>query len=110
MDAQDAGLSEAYNNAVLVLKEFRDAHMIIAALYILGPARRAKAAALGRDVSFGNAMESDGVKGTGGTDVVKFLKDIRNRTANTVTQLNARSLVDDIWVVLMDIVNSRKLD
>ena len=84
MDAQDAGLSEAYNIAVLALKEFRDAHMIIAALYILGPARRAKAAALGRDVSIGNAMESDGVKGTGGTDLVKFSKDIRNRTGNTV--------------------------
>lgn len=84
MDAHDAGLLEAYNNAVLALKEFRDAHMIIAALYILGPARRAKAAALGRDVIISNATESDGVKGTGGTDLVKFLKDIRNRTGNTV--------------------------
>ena len=84
MDAHDAGLLEAYNNAVLALKEFRDAHMIIAALYILGPARRAKAAAIGRDVVISNAMESDGVKGTGGTDLVKFLKDIRNRTGNTV--------------------------
>jgi indoleamine 2,3-dioxygenase len=84
MGGHDAGLLEAYNNAVLALKEFRDAHMIIAALYILGPARRAKAAALGRDVIINNAMESDGVKGTGGTDLVKFLKDIRNRTGNTV--------------------------
>ena len=41
----DAGreLGEKYNEAVMALKEFRDAHMIIAALYILGPARRVAA-------------------------------------------------------------------
>jgi indoleamine 2,3-dioxygenase len=82
MDTNDSGLLEAYNNAVLALKEFRDAHMIIAALYILGPARRAKAAAIGRGV--GSTMESGGVKGTGGTDLVKFLKDSRNRTGKTI--------------------------
>ncbi len=41
-DAGDEGLSSAYNTAIKALKTFRDAHMIIVTLYILGPARRAK--------------------------------------------------------------------
>jgi hypothetical protein len=44
MDRNDEALMMAFNLAVIALKEFRDAHIIIAALYILGPARRAAAA------------------------------------------------------------------
>lgn len=40
MAVGDRGLEEVYNAAVVALKEFRDGHMIIATLYILGPARR----------------------------------------------------------------------
>ncbi|KAF8150198.1 Indoleamine 2,3-dioxygenase [Crassisporium funariophilum] len=85
MNSDDADLLAAFNHAVLALKEFRDAHMIIAALYILGPARRAaKLASRGVDhadeVTSSPSQASDSVKGTGGTDLVKFLKDTRNRT------------------------------
>ncbi|TFK36759.1 Indoleamine 2,3-dioxygenase [Crucibulum laeve] len=79
METGNADLLEAYNLAVLALKEFRDAHMVIATLYILGPARRAAKAANEYDHS-----SQDPLKGTGGTNLVKFLKDTRNRTKETL--------------------------
>lgn len=88
MNAKDEKLLEAFNAAVLALKAFRDAHMIIATLYILGPARRA--AKLAAEVA---AKESGGagpekvqlsVKGTGGSDLVVFLKETRERTKETM--------------------------
>lgn len=82
---KDEALQEAYNRAVLALKEFRDAHMIIATMYISGPARRvakAKAEAAGRSMpTF--ACEKP-LKGTGGTDLVRFLKETRNRTSEAM--------------------------
>ena len=60
---------EAYNEAVLALKEFRTVHVRIATLYIVSQARKA----IGAEVS-------EGVKGTGGTELVPFLKGVRDRT------------------------------
>lgn len=77
ISAGNAGLEEVYNAAVIALKDFRDGHMIIATLYISGPARRAAQRA---DVTSGNCV----LKGTGGTDLVKFLKDTRNRTIEAI--------------------------
>lgn len=87
----------AYNAAVASLRRFRDAHMTIVALYILGPARRAKQAGevglgatgngAGAHPEFHAAAEKDGdapEKGTGGTDLVMFLKGVRDRTAGAV--------------------------
>jgi indoleamine 2,3-dioxygenase len=79
----DRGLGEAYNMAVAALKEFRDAHMIIATLYILGPARRAAHIA-GEGMQRETRGGGEPLKGTGGTDLVRFLKDTRNRTNETV--------------------------
>ncbi|KAM6490728.1 Indoleamine 2,3-dioxygenase [Amanita muscaria] len=73
-------LKNAYNHAVRALKGFRDAHMIIAALYILGPARRTREAA---NEALIKEKEMP-LKGTGGTDLVHFLKDTRTRTVNTL--------------------------
>ena len=85
LDRNDEALSIAFNRAVLALKEFRDAHMIIAALYILGPARRAAKRRLEFFEADGvNATSRQPMKGTGGTDLVKFLKDTRNRTKETI--------------------------
>jgi indoleamine 2,3-dioxygenase len=98
MDRNDEALMMAFNLAVIALKEFRDAHMIIAALYILGPARRAAAAK--RKLLLEVAAEAGVIhpttpppraqppKGTGGTDLVRFLKDTRDQTKEAVIQVD----------------------
>ena len=107
----DAELLDAFNKAVKSLKEFRDAHMIVATLYILGPARKAAkmkaelktrererlavreaaTAVVGKWMRVGEGEWGSGrevprtpLKGTGGTDLVRFLKDTRNRTSETM--------------------------
>ncbi|KAF8343598.1 Indoleamine 2,3-dioxygenase [Amanita rubescens] len=84
-------LTSAYNRAVKALKVFRDAHMIIAALYILGPARRAADRVAAMGMGEGKAEKvKDGEKerkpviGTGGTALVTFLKATRSRTMSTI--------------------------
>jgi len=67
------GLLDAFNASVESLKEFRDTHIRIVAIYIAGPARRAAE-------SFGQTGEG-GVKGTGGTNAMSFVKSTRNNTA-----------------------------
>lgn len=88
MQKDDSKLRNAYNKAVVALKDFRDAHMIIAALYILGPARRAVRRKGDLDSDGGYSVSEVGnsraVKGTGGTELVKFLKDTRMRTTETL--------------------------
>ena len=81
--ARDGELEEAYNRAVGALKKFRDAHMIIAHLYILGPERRAVGLRNSMGLQ-GKGTRRDPVKGTGGTDLVTFLKDTRTRTIEAV--------------------------
>lgn len=71
----DSALLEAYNATVRCLKEFRDAHLIIVTLYILLPAKRARAAAQ-------QEQEKAPIQGTGGTDLVNFLKGVRDRTSD----------------------------
>lgn len=76
--ADSPQLLEAYNAAVLSLKELRDAHLIIVTMYIVSPARKAQ-----KELEAGsNRVEEAGpLKGTGGTELMKFLKDVRNGTA-----------------------------
>lgn len=96
-NTDDTTLLDAYNKTVIALKEFRDAHMIIAALFILGPARRAaKLAAehpkrnkvLATTLSKSESQGKVPTKGTGGTDLVKFLKATRTRTLETIIPHN----------------------
>ncbi|KAG2154008.1 Indoleamine 2,3-dioxygenase [Suillus clintonianus] len=81
----DAELLDAYNSAVQSVKAFRDAHIKIVAIYIIGPAARERmelqnagpeAQEVGRGV----------LKGTGGTDLVRFLKGVRDKTAEAVIE------------------------
>ena len=73
------GLLDAFNASIESLKEFRDTHVRIVAIYIVGPARRAAE-------RLGQAGEG-GVKGTGGTDAMSFVKSTRNNTvASTLSQ------------------------
>ncbi|KAF8635062.1 hypothetical protein AX15_000554 [Amanita polypyramis BW_CC] len=81
-DGREGELRMAYNKVVKALKEFRDAHMIVAALYILGPARRARDRV--RLVAASDEKVGEPVKGTGGTELVTFLKDTRTRTMNAI--------------------------
>lgn len=85
--AKNPALSEAYNESVQALKEFRDSHMIIVALYIIGPAKKARERAEAQaraeqGIEEGGAHTA--LKGTGGTDLVKFLKGVRDQTAGNV--------------------------
>ena len=83
IDKNDESLMTAFNLAVIALKEFRDAHMIIASLYILGPARRAAKRKLEVAEAGVHGIRQP-MKGTGGTDLVKFLKDTRNQTKEAI--------------------------
>jgi len=88
---------EAYNAAVMALKEFRDAHMIIAALYIIIPAshpRKQQTEQAYPQVESdyispsGETHHKEGVlKGTGGTDLVRFLKSVRDQTKSALMTL-----------------------
>ncbi|KAI5123804.1 hypothetical protein M0805_009099 [Coniferiporia weirii] len=97
-DARNPELLAAYNAAVDALRTFRNAHLRIVALFIVGPARRIEAgnrtmllaqpAALSAgDVPRKSDMENGGdggVKGTGGTNAMTFLKGVRDRTADAI--------------------------
>ncbi|KAI0052088.1 Indoleamine 2,3-dioxygenase [Auriscalpium vulgare] len=63
----------AYNVCVVALREFRTFHVRIATLYIVNQARRAA-----ETTSTESAQEK--AKGTGGTELLPFLKGIRDRT------------------------------
>ncbi|KAI5993972.1 Indoleamine 2,3-dioxygenase, partial [Pisolithus albus] len=67
-------LVEAYNQAVGAVKGFRDAHIRIVALYIIGPASRERT---------GGERH---LKGTGGTQLAQFLKGVRDNTADALLQ------------------------
>uniref|UniRef100_A0A0W0EUN6 Aminotransferase class I/classII large domain-containing protein n=1 Tax=Moniliophthora roreri TaxID=221103 RepID=A0A0W0EUN6_MONRR len=75
----DSKLLDAYNQSVAALKEFRDAHIIIVTLYIVGPARRAKVA---KDQE--GSRDPESLKGTGGTNLARFLKDVRDGTMDAL--------------------------
>jgi len=91
----DKSILEAYNAVLGSMKGFRDAHMVIVGLYIIGPARHAgrTSSVSGREAQEGKIAEAfhtddgiQGLKGTGGTDLVKFLKGVRDQTASTYLQ------------------------
>lgn len=64
-------LWDAYNVAVSALKVFRDAHVRIVAIYIVGPSRK------------GQRPECE-LRGTGGTNSIRFVKSVRDQTAGAV--------------------------
>jgi indoleamine 2,3-dioxygenase len=78
MLTSDVGLMEAYNSSVLALKEFRDAHMIIVTLYVVGPSRRLAKL----DSPSGDDDEKGKDRAVG--DMVRLLKGFGTRTAGTV--------------------------
>ncbi|KAG7089187.1 hypothetical protein E1B28_010889 [Marasmius oreades] len=87
-DARNTALLDAYNQAIVALKGFRDKHIILVSLYIVGPARRASIRT--RDEIGGGGEgtgETSDLKGTGGTNLVKFLKDVRDGTKGATIRM-----------------------
>lgn len=86
----DPGLIEAYNDAVHAVKQFRDAHIRIVALYIIIPATREKRAAKVAEEA-GLDEERPPLRGTGGTHLVQFLRGVRDKTAEAVVGAESNS-------------------
>ncbi|KAJ6561790.1 Indoleamine 2,3-dioxygenase [Mycena capillaripes] len=80
----DGTLLDAYNSAVGALKRFRDYHITIVTSYIIQPARRAAAAKTEGVASVDAEQQEAPLKGTGGTDLARFLKAVRDRTTAAV--------------------------
>ncbi|KAJ1943339.1 tryptophan 2,3- dioxygenase [Linderina macrospora] len=78
---QRAELRQAYNQCVELMKTFRDKHIMIVSRYVIAPAK-AGPSIQGRA---GSARDGDEAtaKGTGGTDAIKFLRQMRAETTNT---------------------------
>ena len=79
----DAKLVEAYDASVNAVKEFRDAHIRIVAIYIIGPAGRERRAVREAEEA-GREEKRPPLTGTGGTHLVQFLKGVRDKTAEAV--------------------------
>ena len=83
---EDRELVDSYNAAVQALKEFRDAHMMTVTLYIISPAARARKAQAELVAKENDQKEKERkpLKGTGGTNLVQFLKGVRDQTKNAI--------------------------
>lgn len=84
--SSDQKFLSAYNAAVQSLKELRDAHLIIVTLYIVGPARRK---AQPKEVIEPPADPAPLI-GTGGTQLMKFLKGVRDGTHGALIGSNVQ--------------------
>lgn len=76
MESDVPEMVKGYDEAIESLKKFRDAHMRVVYRFIVGPAREEKMKAA-------KARKEEGekeLKGTGGTNLVSFLKATRDRT------------------------------
>ncbi|KAI5477079.1 indoleamine 2,3-dioxygenase [Pseudohyphozyma bogoriensis] len=109
LSSQHPTLTPAYNTAVQAMKVFRDSHFKLVARFIIGPSRSEP----GRESVFWDEWEKkrvekerqeverkrveaeaaearkesgEGLKGTGGTELVKFLKTCRERTKEAILE------------------------
>ncbi|RFU31139.1 hypothetical protein B7463_g5215, partial [Scytalidium lignicola] len=79
-------LLDAYNLAVTRLKQFRDIHIQIVTRYIISPSRKVSPEkGTGLNLAIASAKENrekgrDDLKGTGGTELMPFLKKCRDET------------------------------
>ncbi|KAI9439567.1 Indoleamine 2,3-dioxygenase [Lactarius indigo] len=100
--AGNATLTDAYNAALAGLRRLRDAHLRIVTLYIVGPSHRPPptscapalkgATAAVKSGGFANGTCSGSgpalLRGTGGTDSIRFLKGVRDRTSEAALELD----------------------
>lgn len=87
LSTSSAALASAYDDAVLAMRKFRDSHMRLVARFIIAPARHAPPKSLAPATAqldappiAKNEEDKKELKGTGGTNLVKFLKECRLRT------------------------------
>ncbi|KDN52116.1 Indoleamine 2,3-dioxygenase [Tilletiaria anomala UBC 951] len=84
-------LSFAYDKALKALKSLRDEHMKVAALYIISQSRKSPTAVHASDdlqvpITVAPTGRETTLVGTGGTDLVQFLKDCRINTVDAMIQ------------------------
>ena len=78
-------LRDAYDECIEHLQNFRTGHIGLVADYILAQQTKGKdGKPISRNVSKDNLESSAGGKGTGGTDLMKFLKPIRDNCAQSL--------------------------
>lgn len=83
----------AYNIAVSSLAAFRDIHIRIVARYIIGPSRKPLRNLSGGNniaIASSNKTSKDGLSGTGGTELMPFLKQSRDETKETALLREAK--------------------
>ncbi|CAE6429960.1 unnamed protein product [Rhizoctonia solani] len=71
---------DGYNAAVQELEGFRNEHIKIVTLYVIGPARRAQQTAAG------GAEDDSEMRGTGGSNLARLLKGMRDDTKRTTLE------------------------
>ncbi|KAJ1302528.1 hypothetical protein OPQ81_002845 [Rhizoctonia solani] len=71
---------DGYNTAVRELEGFRNEHIKIVTLYVIGPARRAQ------QTTAGGAEDDSEMRGTGGSNLARLLKGMRDDTKRTTLE------------------------
>ncbi|KAJ1945284.1 tryptophan 2,3- dioxygenase [Linderina pennispora] len=74
-------LRQEYNRCVELMRAFRDKHIMIVSRYVIAPAK-AGPSMQGQAASAHDSDEAS-AKGTGGTNAIQFLRQIRTETTNT---------------------------
>ncbi|KAF7882145.1 hypothetical protein EAF00_011661 [Botryotinia globosa] len=88
-----SSVTKAYNHAVETLTEFRNIHIQIVTRYIINPSRKAMAQGTEKEnagLNLAVATTKKGgkdVRGTGGTQLIPFLKQSRDETRNMVVDV-----------------------
>jgi len=79
-------VTDSYNHAVQRLTAFRNVHLQIVTRYIINPARKAHVTEnAGINLAVASAKKGEKeLQGTGGTELMAFLKQSRDETKNTM--------------------------
>lgn len=92
----DNAVIDAFNIAVQSLAAFRDRHIVLITKYVVIPSRkplgevqptRLNLAISSTLIQSSEAGKSVGLKGTGGTNLIPFLKQSRDETRETARQI-----------------------